>query len=102
MPLHGTVGQLLNRLIAAGVGQRPVIFVTHRYLAAVAAYCHCWDQHLYNTHSHNMHPILVIKRMSAAIQCDPAGACDAFGVAWPLPGACLMPVHGCVAWGAYW
>ena len=30
MPLHGTVGQLLNRLIAAGVGQRPVIFVTHR------------------------------------------------------------------------
>ncbi|KAL3161302.1 hypothetical protein ABBQ38_009658 [Trebouxia sp. C0009 RCD-2024] len=29
MPLHGTVGQLLNRLIAAGVGQRPVIFVTH-------------------------------------------------------------------------
>ena len=31
MPLHGTVGQLLNRLIAAGVGQRPVIFVTHRY-----------------------------------------------------------------------
>lgn len=30
MPLHGTVGQLLNRLIAAGVGQRPVVFVTHR------------------------------------------------------------------------
>lgn len=34
MPLHGTVGQLLNRLIAAGIGQRPVIFVTHRYVAA--------------------------------------------------------------------
>lgn len=36
MPLHGTVGQLLNRLIAAGVGQRPVIFVTHRYKLGTA------------------------------------------------------------------
>lgn len=36
MPLHGTVGQLLNRLIAAGVGQRPVIFVTHRSAPSVA------------------------------------------------------------------
>lgn len=37
MPLHGTVGQLLNRLIAAGIGQRPVIFVTHRYVASAPA-----------------------------------------------------------------
>lgn len=30
LPLWGTVGQLMDQLTAAGVGQRPVIFVCHR------------------------------------------------------------------------
>lgn len=30
LPLMATVGQLMDRLIAAGVGERPVIFVCHR------------------------------------------------------------------------
>lgn len=29
LPMHGMVGQLMDRLTAAGVGSRPVIFVTH-------------------------------------------------------------------------
>ena len=31
LPVRGTVEQLLDRLTAAGVGQRPVVFVCHRY-----------------------------------------------------------------------
>lgn len=30
LPLWGTVGQLMDQLTAAGVGQRPVVFVCHR------------------------------------------------------------------------
>jgi len=34
LPLWGTVGQLMDQLTAAGVGERPVVFVCHRW-----AYC---------------------------------------------------------------
>jgi len=30
LPLWGTVGQLMDQLTAAGVGERPVVFVCHR------------------------------------------------------------------------
>ncbi len=30
LPMRGTVGQLQERLAAAGVGHRPTIFVCHR------------------------------------------------------------------------
>lgn len=30
LPLWGTVEQLTDRLTAAGIGQRPVVFVAHR------------------------------------------------------------------------
>ena len=30
LPMRGTIGQLQERLAAAGVGHRPVIFVCHR------------------------------------------------------------------------
>ncbi len=33
LPVRGTVEQLLDRLTAAGVGQRPVVFVCHRWAA---------------------------------------------------------------------
>lgn len=31
LPMRGTIGQLQERLAAAGVGHRPVIFVCHRW-----------------------------------------------------------------------
>lgn len=31
LPLWGTVGQLMDQLTAAGVGERPVVFVCHRH-----------------------------------------------------------------------
>ncbi len=31
LPIRATVGQLMDRLTAAGVGERPVIFVAHRW-----------------------------------------------------------------------
>ena len=31
LPLWGTVGQLMDQLTAAGVGERPVVFVCHRW-----------------------------------------------------------------------
>jgi len=30
LPLRGTVGQLMDKLAAAGVGTRPTIYVCHR------------------------------------------------------------------------
>ena len=30
LPLRGTVGQLMDKLASAGVGQRPVVFICHR------------------------------------------------------------------------
>ena len=30
LPLWGTVGQIMDQLTAAGVGQRPTVFVCHR------------------------------------------------------------------------
>lgn len=37
MPISGTVGQLVNRLVSAGVGQRPVVFVSHRWGLSLSA-----------------------------------------------------------------
>lgn len=34
LPFQGTVAQLMEKLVAAGVGQRPVVFVSHRQVAA--------------------------------------------------------------------
>ena len=31
LPLWGTVEQLTDRLTAAGIGQRPVVFIAHRH-----------------------------------------------------------------------
>lgn len=68
MPLHGTVGQLLNRLIAAGVGQRPVIFVTHRYEQATKL-CRKLHHHLFlNQWSLTPHETLLTARNAACLQ----------------------------------
>lgn len=35
LPLRGTVGQLMDKLASAGVGQRPVVFICHRCLVCL-------------------------------------------------------------------